>query len=84
MVGTDFLGAQGIWVETEIVQEQGVPGNQESWLKTGLDITRSLLWAGLSPIIQPRCSSVTQLAEVKMDVWQRQGFKCERQGKLRR
>ncbi|MUG99435.1 YdcF family protein [Scytonema sp. UIC 10036] len=77
-----FFGAQGIWVETEVVQEQGVPGNQESWVKTGLDITRSLLWAGLSPIIQPQCFSVTQLAEVKMDVWQRQGFKCERQGNL--
>jgi uncharacterized SAM-binding protein YcdF (DUF218 family) len=77
-----LFGARGIWVETEAVREQGVPGNRESWLKTGLDVTRSLLWAGFSPILQPQCSSVIKLAEVNMDVWQRQGFKCERQGNV--
>lgn len=77
-----LFGARGIWVEVEIVQEQGIPGNRESWLKTGLDITRSLLWVGLSPIIEPKCSSVTKLVEVDIATWQRQGFKCERQGNL--
>ncbi|MEH2317423.1 YdcF family protein [Nostoc sp.] len=75
-----LLGAHGIWVETEIVQELGVPGNRESWPKTGLDLTRSLFWAILSQIIQPQCSNVTRLTEVDMQAWQHQGFHCEHQG----
>ncbi|BAZ68814.1 MAG: YdcF family protein [Pelatocladus maniniholoensis HA4357-MV3] len=77
-----MLGAHGIWVETEIVQEQGIPGNRESWPKTGLDVTRSLFWAGLSQIIQPECSQVTKLTDVDMKSWQHRSFKCERQGNL--
>lgn len=77
-----LLGAHGIWVEPEIVQEQGIPGNRESWLKTGLDVTRSLLWAGLSQFIQPQCSEVIRLTEVDIQAWQYRGFKCERQGNL--
>ncbi|MBW4634044.1 MAG: YdcF family protein [Iphinoe sp. HA4291-MV1] len=76
-----LFGVYGIWVEPEIVPEQGVPGNQESWWKTGLDVTRSLLWAGLSPIIQPKCSSVMRLVDVNIDFWRLRGFQCERQGK---
>lgn len=79
-----LLGAHGIWVEAEIVQEKGIPGNQESWLKTGLDITRSFFWAGLSQVIQPQCSSLTRLTTVDMASWQRRGFKCEYQGKVGR
>jgi len=75
-----LLGAHGIWVELEIVQESGIPGNRESRLKTGLDLGRSLLWAILSQVIQPQCSNVTRLAEVDMQAWQNRGFKCERQG----
>ncbi|MBD2676130.1 MULTISPECIES: YdcF family protein [Nostoc] len=75
-----LLGAHGIWVEPEIVQESGVPGNQESWLKTGLDLTRSLFWAILSQIIQPQCSNVTRLADVDIQAWQSRGFSCEHQG----
>ncbi len=74
-----LFGVHGIWVETDIVPEQGVPGNRESWSKTGLDVTRSLLWAGLSRIIQPKCVYVMRLTEVNMDFWQRQRFRCERQ-----
>ncbi|AFY31325.1 YdcF family protein [Calothrix sp. PCC 7507] len=79
-----LLGANGIWVEPAIVPERGVPGNRESGLKTGLDVTRSLLWAVLSPMMQPQCSQVIKLADVDMQAWERQGFKCERQGKLGR
>ncbi|RCJ21693.1 hypothetical protein A6S26_23260 [Nostoc sp. ATCC 43529] len=75
-----LLGAHGIWVEPEIVQESGVPGNQESWLKTGLDLTRSLFWAILSQVIQPQCSNVTRLADVDIQAWQSRGFRCEHQG----
>ncbi|MDZ8109455.1 MAG: YdcF family protein [Nostoc sp. DedQUE12a] len=75
-----LLGAHGIWVEPEIVQESGIPGNQESWLKTALDLTRSLFWAILSQIIQPQCSNVTRLADVDIQAWQSRGFRCEHQG----
>jgi uncharacterized SAM-binding protein YcdF (DUF218 family) len=79
-----LLGAHGIWVEVEVVKEKGVPGNRESWVKTGLDVTRSLLWAGLSQIIQPQCTDVIRLSEVDMSAWQHRGFKCEHQGNLGR
>jgi len=79
-----LLGAHGIWVEPEIVEESGIPGNNESWGKTGLDLTRSLLWAILSQIIQPECSNVTKLAEVDMQAWEHKGFHCEHQGGLGR
>ncbi|MBH8565832.1 YdcF family protein [Nostoc sp. CENA67] len=75
-----LLGAHGIWVEPDIVEESGIPANRESWGKTVLDITRSLLWAVVSQIIQPQCSNVTKLAQVDMQAWQHQGFKCEHQG----
>ncbi|MEH1906667.1 YdcF family protein [Nostoc sp.] len=75
-----LFGAHGIWVESEIVQELGVPGNHESWPKTALDLTRSLFWAFLSQIIQPQCSNVTRLTEVDMQAWENRGFHCEHQG----
>ncbi|MEH2451193.1 YdcF family protein [Nostoc sp.] len=74
-----LLGAHGIWVESEIVQELGVPGNRESWPKTGLDLTRSLFWAIVSQIIQPQCSNVTRLTQVDMQAWKNRGFHCEHQ-----
>ncbi|UKO98067.1 YdcF family protein [Nostoc sp. UHCC 0870] len=77
-----LFGAHGIWVEVAVVQETGIPGNQESVLKTTLDVTRSLLWAVLSQIIQPQCSNVTKLSDVDMQAWESQGFKCERQGNV--
>ena len=77
-----LLGAHGIWVETSIVQEQGIPGNYESWLKTSLDVTRSLFWAVLSQIIQPQCDSVYKLADVNMQTWQYRGSRCERQEEI--
>jgi len=75
-----LLGAHGIWVEPEVVQEKGRPANREYWWKTGFDITRSLLWAVLSQVSQPQCSNITKLTDVDMQAWQHQGFKCERQG----
>ncbi|MEQ8540834.1 MAG: ElyC/SanA/YdcF family protein [Coleofasciculus sp. D1-CHI-01] len=74
-----LLGANGIWVDVDTVQEKGIPGNQESWWKTGLDVTRSLVWALLSQGIQPHCSEVTPLTEVDLDAWQKSGFDCEYQ-----
>ncbi|WP_016951153.1 YdcF family protein [Anabaena sp. PCC 7108] len=75
-----ILGAHGIWVDIDVVKEQGIPGNHESWLKTFLDVLRSLLWAILSQIIQPQCSQVTRLVDVDMQAWEKSGFQCEHQG----
>ena len=75
-----LLGARGIWVDLEIVEEQGVPGNHESTIKTALDVTRSLLWAPFSQIISPPCWSITKLEKVNLQKWRKKGFECERQG----
>lgn len=81
-LGQILLGAHGIWVEPDIVLEEGVPGNQESWFKTTLDVGRSLVWAVVSQVYAPQCDRLTQLATVNLDQWQQQGFKCEHQGNL--
>ncbi len=78
-----LLGAHGIWVDTELVKEQGIPGNRESVLKTGLDVTRSLGWAVLSQVFQPRCSQVIPLSAVDLKAWRNSGFKCEHQAGLK-
>lgn len=77
-----LLGAQGIWVETEIVPEQGIPGNRESTLKTGLDVARSLGWAIVSQFYTPRCAAVLPLSQVDMASWRQRGFDCEHQGQI--
>jgi uncharacterized SAM-binding protein YcdF (DUF218 family) len=76
-IGQIIFGAHGIWVEPEIVKERGIPANYESWFKTGLDLVRSIIWAGLSHFFQPHCSDVRKLAEVDMEAWQKQSFRCE-------
>lgn len=73
------FSAQGIAVELDIVQERGIPGNQESSLKTTLDVTRSLFWAILAQVIQPPCDDLTQLDNVDLKSWQERGFNCEHQ-----
>lgn len=78
-----LFGAHGIWVESDIIQEKGVPGNRESWLKTSLDLTRSLLWAIVSQFTQPQCAEVIKLADVDMNEWVKRGFTCERQGQVK-
>ena len=77
-----LLGSHRMWVSPDIIQEKGIPGNREYWWKTGLDITRSIFWAGISQVIKPQCSKVTQLNQVNLQEWQSRGFKCERQGNL--
>lgn len=74
-----LLGAQGMWVEVDAVKEEGVPGNTESSLKTGLDVTRSLIWAVLSQFFQPQCTELIPLKSVNVEEWRRSGFKCENQ-----
>lgn len=76
-----LLGANRIWVETEIVSERGIPGNRESRLKTALDVTRSLAWAIASQVYSPQCSKISRLSNVDWATWHQQGFSCERRAK---
>lgn len=76
------LGAQGIAVEMDIVRETGIPGNNESSLKTALDITRSLIWGVLSQIIRPYCWNVTELSKVDLSNWTDQEYQCESRQRL--
>lgn len=77
-----MLGAQGIWVDPDLVQESGIPGNQESWLKTLLDMGRAGAWAIASQIYSPQCSSVINLSEINLALWRQRGFTCEHQGNI--
>ncbi|MEM9264691.1 MAG: YdcF family protein [Cyanobacteria bacterium P01_F01_bin.13] len=74
-----LFGAQGIWVEPLIVDEIGIPGNQETRLKTTLDISRSLLWAMVAQVHKPTCDRLIPLTVVDLEQWRQQGFKCEHQ-----
>ncbi|MEL4895828.1 YdcF family protein [Crocosphaera sp. Alani8] len=74
------LGAKGIAVEVDTPSEKGVPGNHESDFKTFLDVTRSLMWAVVSQVIQPPCFYVTPLEAVDLSKWYEKGFRCEYQG----
>ncbi|TAE57369.1 MAG: YdcF family protein [Nostocales cyanobacterium] len=78
-----LLGAHGIWVETDVVQEIGIPGNQEFLIKTILDVIRSLLWAIFSQFISPQCTNVTKLTHVDILAWEKIGFVCEHQGGIK-
>lgn len=78
-----LLGSHGIWVDLDIAPETGVPGNQEFWFKTGIDLVRSLFWALLSQGIRPSCSKLYQLEDVDLSAWKTKGFRCEKQGKLK-
>ncbi|ESA33200.1 hypothetical protein N836_22680 [Leptolyngbya sp. Heron Island J] len=74
-----LFGAQGIWVTPLIVDEIGIPGNQESALKTTLDVGRSFLWAWVARVYKPTCAQVVPLASVDLEQWRQKGFKCEHQ-----
>jgi uncharacterized SAM-binding protein YcdF (DUF218 family) len=77
-LGQIMLGAHGIAIDFKIVTEEGIPGNQEFWFKTGLDLTRGIVWAMLSQIIEPHCHNTINLTEVKLETWHDRGFSCER------
>lgn len=81
-MGRILLGAHGIWVDGMEVVELGRPGNQESVLKTVLDVSRILVWAMISQVCEPRCSQVIPLLEVNIEDWRLRGFKCEHQAEL--
>ncbi len=78
-----LLSSHGIWVEMVTVPERGMPGNVETPIKTGLDVGRSLIWAIVSQVYQPKCSEVMPLTAVDLATWQVRGFHCEHQGGLK-
>jgi len=78
-----MLGAQGIGVELELAKEKGIPGNQESVIKTSLDVTRGLFWTLFSQFIKPKCSNITKLVDVDINTWRKSGFECEYQGGIK-
>jgi len=77
-----LLSSHGIWVEIQLVEEIGVPGNVENPWKTVADVGRSLGWAVLSQFYQPECANVFPLASVNFDEWTENGFTCEHQADL--
>jgi uncharacterized SAM-binding protein YcdF (DUF218 family) len=78
-----LLGAHKISVQTDVVQEIGIPGNRESLLKTGLDVVRSLGWAMVSQFYSPSCTNVLPLKSVDIQAWRKQKFVCEHQSNVR-
>lgn len=80
-----LFAARNIWVEVELVEEQGIPGNRESGLKTILDVGRSLIWATISQVYSPpQCSATTKMTEVNLNDWCQKVFKCEYQGQVKK
>ncbi|MBO0351744.1 YdcF family protein [Phormidium pseudopriestleyi FRX01] len=77
-----LLGAKNIAVEIETVPEEGIPGNKEFWLKTVLDVTRSLIWTLIEPFYSPDCQQVQRLSEIDLTQWQPEDYQCEHQGQL--
>lgn len=77
-----ILGSHGIWVEMDLVDEEGIPGNVETSLKTGMDVTRALLWAVVSQVYNPICNDIIPLSSVDLAQWEQQGFKCEHQANI--
>ncbi|MCT7963730.1 YdcF family protein [Laspinema sp. D1] len=77
-----LLGAKGIAVEIETVEEEGIPGNKEFWLKTALDVTRSLIWAIIDQFYPSECQQVERLSEINITQWQPDDYECEHQGHL--
>lgn len=76
------LGIQGIWVSLKPVDETGVPGNQETLMKTILDVGRSLLWAVVSLGVKPECDRTFPLTTVDLNAALETGFHCEHQGQI--
>ncbi|MCT7950891.1 YdcF family protein [Ancylothrix sp. C2] len=73
-----MLGSHGIWVDIELAQQKGMPGNREFWLKTSLDLIRATVWVFLSQFNLPECSNVIPLSSVDIQTWHPDSFKCEK------
>jgi len=79
------FGAWGMWVEFDPAPEIGLPANQESRLKTVLDIARMMAVSIVAPIMPRHCDRLTNLAHVDWSQWlarQDQGVSCEYQAQI--
>ena len=81
-LGQILLSSHGIATELDIAPEKGIPGNNESSLKTGLDVMRGLFWALGSQVFRPSCSEVYKLSALDIQMWKKEGFTCESQAEL--
>ena len=81
-MGQILFGAHGIWMEVDVVKEIGRPGNQESPLKTVLDLIRTTMWAVASQGLDPSCQKIVALEKIDLTEWCREGFSCEHQGNV--
>ena len=83
------FGSRGIWVEFDPAPEIGIPANQESRLKTVLDVTRIIASTIVTPILPRHCDRLTNLARVDWLQWSRreaqgevQSVSCEYQAQI--
>jgi uncharacterized SAM-binding protein YcdF (DUF218 family) len=72
-----LLGARGIALVVDPAQEKGVAGNQESNLKTSLDLARSAIWAFFSQFLKPSCRNFSELKNLDLKSWQQKTYRCE-------
>lgn len=77
-----MFSSHGIWATPNIVKETGIPGNQEAWWKTILDVSRGGLWAIASLFYQPQCGDIVPLSQIDISSWDSQAVQCERQAGL--
>jgi uncharacterized SAM-binding protein YcdF (DUF218 family) len=77
-----FFGIRGIAVEIDIAPELGVPGNNESKIKTLLDVSRSLMWSLFIRQQESSCQNIVNLQDINLSTWLQQEFYCERQANL--
>jgi uncharacterized SAM-binding protein YcdF (DUF218 family) len=69
--------SQGIAVDLAIPEETGRPGNNESRVKTLLDVTRSVLWTGVAQLVSVPCWDVIELNQVSLNDWLGRSYRCE-------
>ncbi len=82
-LGRTILAGHGIWLSLERVPETGRPGNQESKLKTALDLVRGFGWMIVSQVYQPECPELHRLDKINLAAWDAQTFVCEEQGQVK-
>lgn len=79
-LGRTILAGHGMWLSLDAVPEVGRPGNQESKLKTVLDLIRGVGWTVVSQVYEPPCSSLHRLSDIDLAGWDSQSYECEHQG----
>lgn len=71
------FAAQGMAIEVDTPEERGRPGNNEFPVKTLLDVTRSIFWAGVAQLVAVPCWDVIELDRIDLKEWVSQPYRCE-------